>query len=144
MLEEFGIEMMAGEHIRVQLESRTGFSDNQRRFRSGLILTNNRLINVKRNERERSAWAASLSDVRFIEIQQIVRSRWFLVLAILLIPILIGLILLWFWWRSGMTMIRTRIDGATMSASFARSARSGAQEFVKAMFIAKDEMQRQQ
>ena len=142
MLEEFGIEMLNGEQMRAQLESRRGFSESQRKFRSGLILTNNRLISVKRNERERSAWAAALTDVRFIEIQQVVRSRWLLAFAVLLTPILIGLILLWIWWRSGLTMIRTRIDGITMSAAFGRSARSDTKEFIKAFFIAKSEMQR--
>lgn len=142
MLGDYGIELLDGECVQALMETRRGFSSDIDRFRSGLILTDRRLINVTRNNRERSAWAASIADVKFVQMQHTVRNGWLFLLAILLIPMLVGLYLFWLWWRSGMTVIRTRLEGVTVSASFARSARSGAQKFVKEFFVMKDQIER--
>ncbi len=134
-LRRFGLRLLEDEVIVQGFDKRRAFVQNISRIKEGFVLTNQRLAYVSGGRfRPRRARASLLTDVRFLDLEQRGRSWWLLIFGVLLLPVVIGLLILWAWWRSGQTVIGTQIGSKDTEIRVSRSVRRSAEDFAADFF----------
>ena len=112
-LERRGVRLLWGERIEYLLES--GMKHGE------LALTNKRVIWSARTGRNSQVTVASIRDIDLVEMKHRTRNGWLLAFGILLLPILIGIILLFCYFRSGNAEIIFKSGGTKFSGRFKAS-----------------------
>jgi len=107
------VRLLNGEQIEYTLE--TGTKHGQ------LALTNKRVMSWAKVGRSTKITVALIRDIDLVEIKHLARKICLLIFGILLTPVLIGIVLLIMYFRSGHAQITFKTRGTEFSGQFKRS-----------------------